>query len=378
MAESHAHGLDGPGAVIAVEDPWAAAEALARARRARLAAPVVGITGSNGKTTTKDLLAALLPPTCRVSATADSFNTRLGVIATVLGAPAGVGALLVEMGMVESGQIAGLAATARPTVGVITNVGPAHLAPAGGLAGVAAAKAELIAALPSGAACVVPAAEPRLRPHLRADLRTITFGARGEVRLVARRGRRATIAAGDERHDLELPFEEPHNVANLVTAVAAAYALGHSPVARPEVARAPLRGETLELPSGATLVLDCFNANPGSMEAALVTLARAPARRRVAVLGLMVDLGAAAEPLYRAVGARAAALGVDALVLVGPEAAACGPGFAGPVHPVADPREAAAVIDELAGAGDRVLVKASRSARLERIAERWPRDRSGR
>lgn len=355
------------GAVIAVEDPLAAGEALAAARRERLGAPVVGITGSNGKTAVKDLLAALLRPARRVAATAGSFNTRLGVVATLLGAPADTEVLVVEVGMRAPGDIASRCAVARPTIGVITNIGRAHLAGARDLPGVAAAKAELIAALPPGAACVVPAGEDLLAPHLRAEVRTIPFGEGGRVRMAELRGDGVTVEVAGRRHALELPSRAPHDLANALAAVAACEALGEAPASSPRPAFAPLRGERVALPGGAVAVLDCFSANPESMEAALRALVAAPARRRLAVLGAMEELGCASEELHREVGERAARLGVDQLVLVGERAAAIGARFSGPAHRVTGTDDARRLIARLAGPGDRVLVKGSRAARLERI-----------
>lgn len=368
----------GRGAVIEVEDPLRAGEALASARRKSLRGPVVAITGSNGKTTTKDLLAALLAER-RVAATADSFNTRLGIVATLLGAPLDADVLVVEVGMARPGDVAARCAVVEPTAGVITNVGRAHLAGAGDLAGVAAAKAELLAALAPGATCVVPAGEAALAPHLREDLRTLTFGEGGDVCLESRAPGAVTIAAGSRRYEIEVALTAPHDLRNLLTAVAAVLALGESPARRPRLTRATLRGETVMLPGGATAVLDCFNANPSSMEAALVALAGAPARRRLAVLAAMGDLGERSPALHREVGERAAALGVDVLVVVGDGARAIGDAFPGPVHEVADPEHARALLRRIAGPGDRVLVKGSRDARLERIAgagDRAPDDGS--
>jgi len=367
----------GSGAVIAVDDPLAAGEKLAAARRASLRGPVVAITGSNGKTTTKDLLVALLGDGGRVAATEGSFNTRLGVVATLLGAPREAEVLVVEVGMLRPGDVAARCAVIAPTVGLITNVGRAHLAGAGDLAGVAAAKAELLAALAPGATCVVPAAEAALTPHLRAELRTLTFGEGGDVRLERRDGGVVTIAAGAGRHEIEIALTAPHEVRNLLAAAAAVLALGERPARAPRPVRAPLRGQTVTLPGGATAVLDCFNANPSSMEVALVALAQAPARRRLAVLGPMGDLGERSPALHREVGKRAGALGVEVLVVVGDEARAIGEAFPGPVHEAADPARARELVLRIAGPGDRVLVKGSRESRLERIAAAGPppRDR---
>jgi len=358
----------GRGAVIEVEDPLGAGETLAAARRASLRAPVVAITGSNGKTTTKDLLVALLGDR-RVAATDGSFNTRLGVVATLLGAPREAEVLVVEVGMLRPGDIAQRCAVIAPTVGLITNVGRAHLAAAGSLTGVAAAKAELLAALAPGATCVVPADEEALAPHLRAELRTLTFGEHGDVRLERRDGGVVTIAAGSRRHEIAIPLTAAHELRNLLAAAAGVVALGEEPARAPRPVRAPLRGQTVTLPGGATAVLDCFNANPSSMEAALAALAGTPARRRLAVLGQMGDLGEHSPALHREVGKQAAAHGVEELVLVGAGARAIGEGFPGTVHEVGSAARARDLLARIAGPGDVVLVKGSRDARLERVAD---------
>ena len=160
----------------------AALQRLATAWRRELGANVIGVTGSTGKTSTKDLLRALLAPHRRTVASRANFNTEIGLPLEILDAPAGTEVLVLEMGMRGAGQIAELAAIAEPDVGVIVSIGPVHLELLGTIEAIAAAKAELIAALPPGGTAVVPAGEPLLEPHLRADVETVTFGAGGDVR----------------------------------------------------------------------------------------------------------------------------------------------------------------------------------------------------
>ena len=173
-----------PGALLAAEDPLAALQRLATAWRRELGASVIGVTGSTGKTSTKDLLLALLSPQRRTVASHANFNTEIGLPLEILAAPAGTEVLVLEMAMRGPGQIAELAAIAEPDVGVIVSIGPVHLEQMGTLEAIAAAKAELIAGLRPGGTAVLPAGEPLLEPHLRADLETITFGESGDVRLV--------------------------------------------------------------------------------------------------------------------------------------------------------------------------------------------------
>jgi UDP-N-acetylmuramoyl-tripeptide--D-alanyl-D-alanine ligase len=285
----------------------------------------------------------------------------------VLEAPPSAQVLVLEMAMRGEGQIAELAAMAEPDVGVIVNVGPVHLELLGTVEGVAAAKAELIRDLRPGAACVVPARERLLAEHLRDDVETITFGPGGEVTLLAFDSGLAEIEARGERLELELPYDEPHNLLNTLAALAAARALGASPAGRVDVRFSSMRGEVVELPGGVTVVNDCYNANPMSMRAALEHLAACPAERRVAVLGTMAELGGASGDYHREIGEHAADLGIDVLVTVGDEALPYAEGFAGDTRSGRTPEEAAALLEELAIPGDRVLVKGSRSVGLERV-----------
>ncbi|HEX8065749.1 MAG TPA: UDP-N-acetylmuramoyl-tripeptide--D-alanyl-D-alanine ligase [Thermoleophilaceae bacterium] len=354
--------------VIAAPDPRAALGHLARAWRREIGCPVVGVTGSTGKTSTKDILAALLRPHLpRTVANRENLNTEIGLPLTVLGAGRDTDAMVLEMAMRGAGQIAELTQIADPDVGVVVNVGPVHLELLGTVEGVAAAKAELIRDLRPGAACVVPANERLLAPHLRRDLDTLRFGDGGDVRLASFRDGVARIDARGTRIELELPYSEPHNVQNTVAAVAAATALGVVPSGRLDVRFSSLRGEVLELGGGVTVVNDCYNANPMSMRAALDHLAESPARRRIAILGTMAELGPEGERYHREIGSHAAEVGVDVLVTVGEPAVPFASGFDGATYAVATPEEAGELLEELAQPGDRVLVKGSRSAGLERV-----------
>jgi len=384
-----------PGAVLAHPDPLVGLQSLARAWRRALGeagAKVVAVTGSTGKTSTKDILAALLRGAeaelgGRTVASPENLNTEIGLPLAVLAAPAGTRALVLEMAMRGAGQIAELVAIAEPDVGVIVNVGPVHLEQLGSLEAIAAAKAELIAGMAPGATVVVPAGEPLLRPHLREDLRVVTFGAGGEVELAERggdvelaergAGRSSTggevvvidHGSGGERIVLRPSFAQSHNLLNLLAAVAAACALGVTPAGRLDVEFSALRGERIALADGIVLINDCYNANPMSMRAALDDLAESAPGRRVAVLGDMLELGSEERRLHREVGAHAQARGVELLLAVGPLAGEMGEGLDGEVHHVADARAAAELLPRLLRAGDSVLVKGSRGVGLERVAQ---------
>jgi len=371
------------GAVLAHEDPLGALHALARAWRRELGArgaKVVAITGSTGKTSTKDILAALLGARLRVAASPANRNTEIGLPLALLAAGGEAQAVVLEMAMRGAGQIAQLTQITEPDVGVIVNVGPAHLEQLGSLEAIAAAKAELIAGLAPGAGAVVPADEPLLTPHLRADVRTITFGDGGDVRMVEQHAgeaaeatgasptpARVTIAHGEERMQLQPSFAQAHNLRNLLAAVAAARALGLTPGGRVQVEFSAMRGQRERLANGALLIDDCYNANPMSMRAAIDDLAATAAARRVAVLGDMLELGPDAPRMHREIGEHADARGVELLVTVGPLAAEMAASFAGERVCATDAPAAAQLLDGLVRDGDAVLVKGSRGVGLERV-----------
>jgi UDP-N-acetylmuramoyl-tripeptide--D-alanyl-D-alanine ligase len=216
-----------------------------------------------------------------------------------------------------------------------------------------------------GGVAVVPAGEPLLEPYLRDGLEVVRFGDGGDVWLDG-----DTVVAGGDRLDLELPFRAQHQRVNALAAAAAALAVGVRPSGRLDVPVGHLRGERVDLPVGATVINDCYNASPLSVRAALDELAaESPAGRRIAVLGDMLELGTAEAELHREIGTAAEAAGVDVLVTVGPRAAAMLDAFDGESYAVADAEEAAALAGEIIGEGDVMLVKGSRGVGLEVVAE---------
>ncbi len=359
----------GPGAVLVADDPLSALQALARAWRRALGAAVVAITGSTGKTSTKDILAALLGQELVTAASPRNLNTEIGLPLSVLGAPPGTEALVLELAMRGPGQIAVLTEICAPDVGVIVNVGPAHLELLGSLTAIAAAKAELLAGLAPGATAVIPAGEPLLEPHVRGDLEIVRFGAGGDVRLVSAGPDGVVIDAGGVRVELEPGFRAQHLLDDLLAAVAAARALGVTPDGRLTVPFTEGRGERIAVPGGVTVVDDCYNANPMSMRAALQELQLTAPGRRVAVLGDMLELGPEEPRFHRELGAQANAAGVDLLVTVGARAALAAEGFAAEHRHARDAGEAARLVPGLVRAGDTVLIKASRGVGLELVAD---------
>jgi UDP-N-acetylmuramoyl-tripeptide--D-alanyl-D-alanine ligase len=378
--------------VVVVDDPVAALGRLAAEVHRRLAAGglvTLGITGSSGKTSTKDLLGQVLAAAGPTVSPPGSYNNDIGLPLTVLSADAGTRFLVLEMGARGRGHIARLCAVAPPRIGVVLNVGSAHLGEFGSADAIAEAKGELVEALPAEGTAVLNADDPRvigMAPRTRARVLTTGLGAGADVRaedvaLDDAARARFTLAAAGERHPVQLQVVGAHQVANALSAAAAALAAGMpaGAVAAALSAAGPRsrwRMEVARRADGVTVVNDAYNANPESMRAALAALAGLPATRRVAVLGGMAELGPGAEEEHRRLGRDAVAAGVDLVVAVGADAvgiadgarAAGRPAGAGTVH-VPDRAAARTLLTERVRPGDAVLVKASRAYGLELLAE---------
>jgi UDP-N-acetylmuramoyl-tripeptide--D-alanyl-D-alanine ligase len=341
-------------ATLVPDDAFAALAAIGRAVRVRSNARVVGITGSMGKTSTKDILAALCMPSARTIAAEASYNNEIGVPLTLCRLGPDTEVCILELAMRGFGQIAALAEIARPEIGAITNVGPVHLELVQSLDGVRRAKGELIDALPAGGTAVVP----RDFPVDRDDLHFVRVA---EPEASVADGR--TNVAG-----VSFNFTARHQVQNAATALAALDALGLPRPARVDVDFSRWRGDEDELPGGGLLINDAYNANPVSMRAALAYLAeRAGDRRRVAILGDMAELGRTAPDYHREVGEAAATLGVDELLAVGELARGYLDGGV-PGRWVPNVHEAVRELPDVVRPGDAVLVKASRAVGLEAVA----------
>jgi UDP-N-acetylmuramoyl-tripeptide--D-alanyl-D-alanine ligase len=343
----------GAAATLVPRDAFAALAAIARSVRDRSSARVVGITGSYGKTTTKDVLAAIAGPQARTVAAERSFNNEVGLPLTLCRLEADTEICIVELAMRGFGQIAELAAVARPELGVVVAVGQVHLEKVGSLEGVVRAKSELVAALPPGGTAIVPADFPVDRD----DLEVVRVGEDVRVESFEPPHLRTTLG------HVEVSFTARHLAVNALCALAAARALGLELPQRLDVEFSDMRNQELELPGGGLLINDAWNANPVSMRAALEHLRdRAAGRRTVAVLGDMAELGAYSEEGHLEVARAAAEVGVDVLVAVGPQARAYGGRWAARLD------EAIAVVLEEVRPGDCVLVKGARSMGLEGIA----------
>ena len=343
----------GAAATLVPRDEHGALAALAIAVRERSSPQVVAITGSMGKTTTKDILAAIAFPQRRTVAAERSFNNELGVPLTLCRIEHDTELVVLELAMRGFGQIEALCAIARPDVGVVTMIAPVHLEKVGDLAGVVRAKSELLAALPPGGVAVVP--------HdfvvERDDLRIVRVGE--DVRLEAFEPPTLRTSLGT----IDVNFTARHLAQNALTAVATADAIGLELPARVDVAFAEWRNQELELPGGGVLINDAWNANPISMRAALDHLNEvAGGRRRIAVLGEMAELGAYADEAHGEVARAVYDLGVDLLVAVGDRARVYGG------RTVADADEAIKVVRAELRPGDCVLVKGARALGLERVA----------
>jgi len=369
--------------LILVADSLVALQQLARSYRQTLALQVVGLTGSNGKTSTKDLTAAVLGARFQVTKTAGNFNNHIGLPLTMLRARASDQIGVFEMGMNHPGEIAPLAALAAPDVGIVTNIGTAHIEHLGSREAIAQEKGMLAEAVNASGTVILNGDDEftdSIALRTRADV-LLAGLVRGEVRGEALRadfeGTRFDLVARGQRVEAWLPIPGEHMVRNALLAVAAGlvFGLGLEECAQ-ALSRVELTKGRLERKSvrGIHLLDDTYNANPESVCAALRTLAALPSTgRRIAVLGRMGELGVESERGHRQVGAVAAEIRVDCLLCVGEEAHwiadAATQGGVAQVVKVRHTDEATAALRESARPGDLVLVKGSRSARMERIVE---------
>lgn len=374
--------------VVRVEDPIRAIQDLASWYRERLLCPVVAITGSTGKTTTKDLLVSVLSRSMRVVGTRDNRNNELGVPLTILSAGSDTDVLVVEMGMRGLGQIARLCEIARPLIGLVTNVGSSHIEVVGSQDAILRAKAELVEAIPEDGAVFVNGDDANSRGLAgRAIAEVSRYGleeacdVRGADVEIDAAGHAAFVMQTPQGSaEVHCPVPGRHNVYNSLAAAAVALRLA---VPLEQVAEAigvatvtSMRMETLSTATGVTVVNDAYNANPSSMRAAVDTLAEMETRgRRIAVLGDMAELGGLTDLAHFELGELVARSTVDVLVTVGPRAFRIAEGAraegmpSDAVRPCATPDEALEVLEDLIERDDVLLVKASRVMGLETIVE---------
>jgi UDP-N-acetylmuramoyl-tripeptide--D-alanyl-D-alanine ligase len=359
---------------------------MARAHRRKFDIPVIAITGSNGKTSTKEMAAAILGRRFRVLKTEGNLNNLIGLPLTVLRLDARSEAAVLEMGMNHAGEIRDMTRICEPSVGVITNIGPAHTEHFRNLEAIARAKGELFRTMRSGT-IVVNADDPRVVEQARAvKHRRITFGINKRARLRAERiksqgiaGQTFTLVAGKTRTRIVLPAPGIHNVINAMAAAGAAYAVGLGP---PEVANGlatfenvKWRGEFMKLPRNIILINDCYNANPASVEAALRSFVEMKGDARgFAVLGDMLELGSKSEQAHRDVGKLVRNLGIEVLLTFGKCARVIAEeaGSGEPPTEVHVGKSHAQIVDKLrkmVKGRDWILVKGSRGMQMEKIVE---------
>ena len=356
----------GAAATLVPDDEFAAMAAIGHAVRARSSARVVAITGSVGKTSTKDILAALLRPHVKLVAAEAGYNNEIGLPLTLARIEPDTEIVVTEMGMRGAGQIRALAEIARPDVAVITAIAPVHLELLGSIENVARAKAELLDALPTGGIAVVPAGASALEPFIPAGLDVRRFEA---PEVDVREGHAYVRYGGRE---IAFSFAARHQAANAVAALTACEALGVPlPDELVDVSFSRWRSEERDLPGGGLLINDAWNANPVAMRAALQYLVeRAAGRRTIAILGEMAELGENAAAYHDEIGRLVRDLGVDHVFAIGPMAKHYTTHVnASTWSAKVDDRDAflEQVRQELAP-GDVVLVKGSRSIGLEFVA----------
>jgi UDP-N-acetylmuramoyl-tripeptide--D-alanyl-D-alanine ligase len=368
---------------LVVSDTLEALQGLAAWARANWGGTVVGVTGSAGKTTTKDAIAQLLAVELPVGKTIGNFNNHVGVPLSILSLEDGCRAAVLEIGMNHAGEIRRLAAIAKPNIGVVTNVGYAHAEYFDSIEGVAAAKRELIEALPRDGVAVLNADDPRVVEFRGAHPgRSVTFGfsegadVRGEAAQFSADGARFRAAGVD----FETGLAGRHAVMNLLAAIAVAGVLGIAPERLREavrtIASGKMRGQRSEH-NGMVVWNDCYNSNPEAAQSMIDVLRETPAASRIAVLGEMLELGRAGEELHRQVGRYAAEHGIDWLIGVRGQArvmveAAAAAGLPrGRARFFEDPAEAGEFARLTAGPGDAILFKGSRGVKVERAMERF-------
>jgi UDP-N-acetylmuramoyl-tripeptide--D-alanyl-D-alanine ligase len=374
--------------LVHVADTTRALAALGAHRRVQAAIPVVAVTGSAGKTTTKEMTAALLARRGPVLKTEGNLNNQYGLPLTLLRLSPEHRHAVLELGMSAAGELRALSALARPDVAIITLVAPVHLEFFDSVDAIAAAKAEILEGLGPDGLAVLNADDPRVRAvgeAFRARGGKVAWFGRDRAYAASAENWRGTVHGmrfdlriGGRTVDVALPLPGPHFLSNFLAAAAAAHHLGVTPEeiaeTAPSMTAARHRGEVLRLGRGVTVLDDCYNSNPAAVEAAVTALDMSARGRRVAILGDMLELGAGADELHRATG-RTVAARLDALVAVGPLAARFLEGAreaglpAGALAAYADAPAAAAAVPALVRPGDAVLVKGSRGVRMEQIVD---------
>lgn len=369
--------------IILVADTIQALEDIAHFHRMRFAIPVIGVTGSNGKTTTKDMIAALLSTRYNVCATQKNFNNEIGLSKTLLSITNETDVVVVEMGMRGFGQIAELCRVASPTIGVVTNVGTSHIGILGSQDNIAKAKSELIQALPDTGTAILNGDDPRVKAmgkHFAGKV--ILYGldhhytVQGEKLQYEAGATRYICTCFDEAFKVKLPLLGVHNVYDALAATAAARVLGVTPskIQKALETFTPMgQRQAMVEKHGFTIMDDSYNANPLSMDMAFRSLKQVPAKHHLLVLGDMGELGKFENKLHYETGKKAAALGFDGLIAVGPLsrhlAAGAKDGGLTNIVTCDTTEEAAKALLTMAQPGDAVLLKGSHYMHMEKVLE---------
>jgi UDP-N-acetylmuramoyl-tripeptide--D-alanyl-D-alanine ligase len=368
--------------LMVVQDTLAALQKLAAWGRGKWAGKVVGVTGSAGKTTTKDVIAHLLAVEMQVGKTIGNLNNHVGVPLSILRLPDACRVAVLEMGMNHAGEIRALARIARPEIGVVTNVGYAHVEAFGPIEAVACAKRELIEELPPEGVAVLNADDPLVAGFRRSHRgRTLTFGLSEKANV---RAEEVELGAGAVRFknggvSFESPLVGAHGLSNVLAGLAVAKVFDIPPGRLRDSVRTlepgKMRGERLEL-NGMVIWNDCYNSNPEAARAMVDVLRDTPARRRIAVLGEMLELGLSTEPLHRDIGKYVAMQGIDVLLgirgaarFMVDEAVRAGLSDSA-AYFFEDPATAGDFLRGFLGEGDAVLFKGSRGVKVEQALER--------
>jgi UDP-N-acetylmuramoyl-tripeptide--D-alanyl-D-alanine ligase len=374
------HAMDGVRNALVVPDTLGALQSLAGWGRKRWGGQVIGVTGSAGKTTTKDAIAHLLSAEMKVGKTIGNLNNHVGAPLSILRLPDDCRVAVLELGMNHAGEIRALAGIAGPNVGVVTNVGYAHTEFFDSIEGVALAKRELIEALPADGVAVLNADDARVAGFRKVAGRSVTFGFSEGADV---RAEKLELAADASRFEVngvnfDIPLPGRHGVMNALAAIAVAGVYGIPPERLTAAARSlesgKMRGERIQM-GGITILNDCYNSNPEAVRAMVDVLMATPARRRLAVLGEMLELGPSAEPLHREIGSYVAGRGID--VLIGIRGAsrhmvdeAVRAGLSGAAYFFENPETAGDFVRRLARDGDAILFKGSRGVAVEKAMER--------
>jgi UDP-N-acetylmuramoyl-tripeptide--D-alanyl-D-alanine ligase len=377
--------------LLAVEDTLVALQTLAMAVRKVWGKPLIGVTGSMGKTTTKEAIAHVLSTRLRVLKSEGNFNNHFGLPLMLLKLEPEHDVAVIEMGMSHAGEIKALAKIAQPEIGVVTNVAPVHLEFFDSVAGIARAKYELIESLPAGGTAVLNADDEYVSQFGR-DFRgkIVMYGTRAtadvraeNVRSRGAEGSEFDVVIDGVRERARLPLVGEHNVLNALAAVAVGLERGLKPSeaigALAALAPADKRGEVLRL-GNITVINDCYNCNPKALNAMVDVLAAMVGQRRIAVVGAMLELGPSADELHRQAGAHIAEKKIDALLGVnGPAEAMVEAARQAGMRAqfVSTPEEAGEWLAREARDGDVVLMKASRGVKLEKALEVWKTRRAG-